>query len=97
MELIYVNDQFSNLQMAFFQKHNVILPELNSLYLPRDIFKINGKTAIHLQEIVNDKIRGEDGFSFEPSWNLNRFRKLNGDSVTFSEINKVLKRKTIKL
>lgn len=86
-EIICVNATFTPKQLEYWRQHGVIHPEQDKLYSIRKVIKyVNGKTGILLEEIVNPvltvkhKVLGS--VTVEPSWNLERFRTLQGDIVT---------------
>lgn len=74
-EVICINGSFEDVQKELIPNR----PVQDKLYTIRDIFKTNGKLAVHLNEITNPNLpigEGENGFSFEPSFSITRFAPL---------------------
>ena len=90
-EIICVNAEFSLEQLAFWKEHNVVHPELNKMYSVRDVIVHidNAGTGILLEEIVNPAVPVKTSFGIinrEVSWNINRFRDLQGLPLNKEEI-----------
>lgn len=86
-EVICVNSNFTPNQLEYWKQYGVVHPEFEKIYTVREIVKhSNFKTGIRLEEIVNPKIKIKHEVLtevfLEPSWNLERFRTLQGDVIT---------------
>ena len=95
MEIICVNASFSEGNLDFFEKFGVKIPEKNKMYNIREVIKlVNGKTGILLEELVNPEVPIKHpilGFALkEPNWDLLRFRKLSGDTISKEEIRELI-------
>lgn len=96
LELICDNAIFSPEQLAFYIQFGVVTPIKDEIYTPRSITKnSNGDWEILLNEIQNDPVPIKHkilGISYkEVAWNLNRFKMLNGDSVSIEMIKELKK------
>jgi uncharacterized Rmd1/YagE family protein len=90
-EIICVNAEFTLDQLTFWKKHGVVHPELNKMYYVRDVIIHidNAGTGVLLEEIINPNVPVETSFGVierEVSWNLNRFRDLQGFPLKKEEI-----------
>jgi hypothetical protein len=90
-EIICVNAEFTLDQLTFWKKYGVVTPELNKMYSIRDVIVHidNAGTGVLLEEIVNPNVPVETSFGVierEVSWNLNRFRDLQGFPLKKEEI-----------
>jgi len=95
VEIICVDDTFRIDQKEYWKKHNVKHPIKDEIYTIRDVIKhTNGKTGIMLNEIINPKILINHpilGYSKrETTWNIDRFRKLNGDIISKEELENIV-------
>ena len=82
-EVICCNAEFTLEQLTFWKEHKVVHPEKDKIYTVRDVIVHidNAGTGILLEEIVNPPVPVNTSFgviSREVSWNLNRFRDLQG-------------------
>lgn len=101
-EIICVDAKFSQEVLNFFSLHGVVVPEQDKIYSIRNvIINSNGKTGIHLEEIVNPKVPinhplfpGEVVY-MEVNFDISRFRTLNGDNINVSEIKQLIKEKSL--
>lgn len=87
MDVICVNSTFTPNQLEYWKQHGVVHPQQEKLYSIRRVIKyVNGKTGILLEEIVNPHLLMKHqvlgSVTVEPSWNLERFRTLQGDIIT---------------
>lgn len=99
MDIICINSSFSQEQLQFWAIHGVVHPEQDKMYTIREVIKhSHGETGVLLEEIVNPKIPVKHNIlkiiQREPTWNIHRFRMLNGDMInkeTVSEFQKLTK------
>lgn len=91
MDIICVNGKFDSDTLAIYKKYRVVTPKDDKLYNIRGIFKHTiGKVGILLEELVNPQvpfkhpILGDNWM--EPTWDLNRFRHLDGSTITREEL-----------
>jgi len=89
MEIICINDNFSEEWLKWALEHNVKHPIENKIYSIREITKhSNGKTGLLLNEINNPKVPQMGGvFELEPSFDINRFRNLDKTKIKDAEFN----------
>jgi hypothetical protein len=95
MEVICINGTFSADFLLYYSKYGVKTPKEGKLYAIRDIIKhTNGQTGIRLEQIVNPKIPDNHAIlgkiETEPTFNIKRFAKLNGDEITKEEITEII-------
>lgn len=92
MEIICVNGSFPPDYIAFYEQFGVKTPIQDSLYTIRSVRKdyIGGKTGVLLEELVNPEVPIKHDIlsqiKMEPTWDLLRFRHLNGDLINRTEI-----------
>lgn len=96
MDVICVDGKFSEDAKVFYTKHGVVWPEQEKMYTIRDVIKnTNGDTGLLLEELVNPKvpilhpILGS--VQYEPNWNVERFRTLQGETITKESIALIIK------
>lgn len=87
MDVICINSSFTPKQLEYWKQHGVVHPEQNKLYTVREVVRhTNSKVGIRLEELVNPKIKIKHQVLtevfLEPSWNIERFRTLQGDVIT---------------
>jgi len=90
-DVICINAEFPADTLSFWKQHGVVAPELNKLYCIRDVIVHidNAGTGVLLEEIVNPNVPINTSFgviSREPSFNLKRFRDLQGLPLQKEEI-----------
>lgn len=91
MDVICSDGKFNEQALTVYKKYGVVTPEQESFYNIREVFThSNGKVGITLEEIKNPQIPFPHhilGQSWmEPTWDIKRFRHLNGDSITREEL-----------
>jgi hypothetical protein len=97
MEILCINDQFTQEQIEFYQKFNVTIPKEGKLYSIRKIiFHPSRGTGLLLNEIINPLVPikssiGMGAGMIEPDWNSNRFSTLQGEIITREELRKIKK------
>jgi hypothetical protein len=96
MEVICIDGNFSSEQLYFYNVNGIIVPKKDNLYNIRDIIKNSvGTIGLLLEEILNPTVTIKHpilGISnMEPNWNINRFRKLNGECFFYDEVKELLK------
>jgi len=88
---IYIRDDFPAEFIAAFNKYGVIRPVLNQLYTFRAVIKTTQGIGVLLNEIINEETPiihpfGRIEGKAEVSWNINRFRNLDGSVITDEEV-----------
>lgn len=97
MDLICTNGKFSAEVLDFYNKHGVSTPVVDKMYTLREIIKTtNGKTGVRLEEIKNPKVPIvhkilNQNVMVEPSFDINRFCKLNGELLSSDEVRELIK------
>lgn len=96
MDVIYINDHYTPLALAWFVKNKITRPTLGKVYTIREVIKPAGKEGhgILLNELINHKVEVmhpilHQNIMVETSWNINRFTDLQGNVLT----KKILKQK----
>lgn len=103
MELIYINDTYSPMVLEFYKKYGIVRPTLNSIYQIRELIKPSGKEGygVLLEGLLNPQVPVfhpimQTKVMVEPSFNLNRFTDLQGNSITREMIQEILQTEKIK-
>ena len=97
MDIICINGTFSSEFLLFAKQNNIQTPEEGKMYSARDFMTtVDGKKGLWLNEIVNPKVPIfhpilSKKMLMEPSFSVDRFAKLNGDSIESSDIKEVVK------
>lgn len=91
MDIICVDAKFDGNTLDIYKKYGVVIPKADKLYNIRGIFKHTiGKVGILLEEIVNPQVPFKHPILgdkwMEPTFNSERFRHLDGSSITREEL-----------
>lgn len=93
MEVLCINDSYSQDILNFWSEHGVSYPKKDGYYTVREsITHTNGKTGYRLNEILNPEIPIKHPIlgviMFEPTFNKDRFRiaEDNLESVNIEEL-----------
>ena len=86
-DVICIDGGFSSKQLQFWALHGVKYPEQEKMYSIREVVKhTNGETGILLEEIVNPLVPVKHlilgVINREPTFNLKRFRTLDGKQIS---------------
>lgn len=90
MEIICINDIFSQEVRAIYEQYGVVTPREGVYYSVRNIVISRKGIGFLLNELINPKIpigEGENGFMVEPNFNTNRFANLDGSEITQQQLN----------
>jgi len=69
-----INDSFNPEQLIKIPNR----PTQGQYYMIREIFDFSGKIGVTLEEIINPKIPLSSGGWIEPSFNIERFKEVEG-------------------
>lgn len=89
MDVICINDKFSQQILEFYKLHDITTPKKDVVYQIREIIKTMNGSGLLLEEIHNKNvpIKGYTGiFWIEPNWALPRFVDINGNDLVLNEI-----------
>lgn len=96
MDIICINDHFSQDLELYFQKYGIIKPIRDKVYTIREIVKNTvGEKGVLLEELINpptpsiSPLTGFKGMR-EQDWKLSRFRTLSGDLINEEMIKQVV-------
>jgi hypothetical protein len=90
MDVICINDTYSDDWLLWALENNVKHPIKDKIYTMRDWKRhSNGGVGIYLNEINNPVVNDSFlfGISIEPSFNINRFRTLLNEPVKIEQEN----------
>jgi len=92
MEIICINNTFSQEILEIYKEFNVTIPELNEIYSIRRIRNERGTIGFLLNELVNPDVPIISPISgnvtwIEPSWKHSRFTTLTGQKIEIEETN----------
>ena len=90
-DCICINAEFTAEQFSIWKEYGVVHPELNKMYTIRDVIVHSGGegTGVLLEEIINPPVPVNNGilsFMRETTFNINRFRDLQGLPLKKEEI-----------
>lgn len=86
MEIICINNKFTQDVLEFYAKYGVRIPEENKIYSLRSKQRhSNGLIGVTLEEIINPKVPIESSLlpdaKIEPTFNSKRFTDLFGNPI----------------
>ena len=94
MEIICINASFTSDTIAFYNMHNVTIPEEGNIYHVRGSENVRGKVGLFLEEIKNPDVPIKSILSGviwkEPSFGSHRFTTLLGKPINIEELETVL-------
>jgi hypothetical protein len=95
LDIICINDEFTNEQLAFWREHNIAHPVKDNFYTVRYAIKHStGDIGFLLNEIINPKVPIKHPvlgtIMIEPTFNYNRFAKINGTTLTIEDAREIL-------
>lgn len=100
-EMICVDGSFSAKALEVYRQYNVITPEQDKIYTPREIVHHSiGKKGVRLEEIVNPTMPVNTGIisiNIEPSWAFTRFRNLDSTEISAEQIQNMVKEQDDKI
>ena len=98
MEVLCVNDKFSEDWERYFSNHGIIKPIVDKIYTIREIVPNTvGEKGLLLVEIVNkptpriSPLTGMEGVS-EQNWAVSRFTTLQGKPISKEAISELIKK-----
>ena len=99
MQLICIDADFKSEILELFNQQGITIPKLNSIYTVREVFRTKNGTGILLNEIHNPKIPQPSmlggTFMVEPNWSVKRFTTLQGDDLSFEDLQHINKTEKI--
>lgn len=84
MNVLCINDTFTELQQSLIPNR----PVKDRIYTIRDVIRtLGGAVGLLLEEIKNPPLEHPSGLgTFEPNFDIKRFRDINGDILNLAEI-----------
>lgn len=94
-QVICIDDKYPPEASLFYIERNINIPILHEFYTPRQIIRhTTGAIGLRFEELINDEVLIKhpilNEILYEPTWNINRFRNLDGSVINVNQLEKLL-------